>query len=149
MDQAQLKLAVCSSSGRKELYIDFLGGTRGFFVLLRKDAVSTMTQLNVCYRSSLNILGRNSRYHDPSAIIMMLLSGKSQIKDAIREVGIGEGDEEFLVAYDNEQDLEDFSGLEGIRSVSPDTGVPRDDTSIDRYVFPRITDIIYDLNRFR
>lgn len=147
MDQQQLKIVRCRAEGQSSDYLNFIADASGVFVLLKKSAVSTLTQLNICFKSSTAIIERNSRYRDQAAVIMMLLSGKTQISEAIESVGIGENERDFLVAYSNNDDIEKFSKLKGIESIEPETGIPSDDRSIDSKIFPLITDVIYDLNR--
>lgn len=147
MDQAQLKLALCRGMGRSKDYVDFLKSAHGDFILLKSGSVLTGKQLEICYNASRNIVEKNSRYHDLSAVMMMLLSGEQQIGAAIEKIGIGDGDSEFLVAFSDELDLERFSELNSIDTVSLDTGIPEDNIEADMEVFPRITDIIYTLNR--
>lgn len=116
-------------------------------MLLKKDAVSSRRQLDICYDSMHHILEKNTRYHDASAVMMMLLSGKNQISEAIDQVGITDGDREFLVACTSNDDLERFRALMDVKSVTDITGIPEDDSDLDEIIFPKMTDIIYDLRR--
>ncbi len=120
----------------------------GAFLLLRKDAVVSRTQIDLCYESSLKISRRNRKYRDSSTVFMMLLSGKTQIRDALIFAGISGEEKEFLVAYESEDDFRKFRVQFSECSFSPDTGIPEDSESLDSKVFPAITDVIYELNRF-
>lgn len=149
MAPQQLKLFRCVSSGSNENTISFVESTEGLFILLKKNALLTKKQLDICLEATNSILEKNSKYHDPSAVMMMLISGRSQISDAIKDVGIDDSDSEFLVACTSDTDLERFRALNGVELVPGDTGIPDDDRKLDAYIFPKITDIIYDLRRSR
>lgn len=128
-------------------FINFTKEARGLFLLFNDHSVTSEEQLDMCYESSRKICSRNRKYHDVSAVFMMLLTGKSQIRDAIDSAGIRPDDTGFLIAYEDERDIHKFeSKYPGITIVS-NHGIPADDPGSDRKIFPGMTDVIYELNR--
>lgn len=147
MDLPQLSLVRCVRNEIESRPLEFIPEASGPFIFLKRGSLKSLTQLNFCFESSIKICSRNRKYRDLSAVFMMLISGKTQISQAIESVGISDSDSEFLVAYQNGSDISEFIRRYGGFAISEDPGVPAESEEPDRDIFPSITDVIYELNR--
>lgn len=146
MTGVKVDLVKCISNGENYDLINFTNTSKGVFVFVKPGMIRTVTQLQICYDAAMRIRKRNTRYRDAGAVMLMLISGKSQISEAIQDAGIRENEKEFIVAFDEKSDLENFRKRFSV-SVSEDTGIPDDDSNLDSTILPSITDIIYELDR--
>lgn len=143
MEEHLLRVAECS--------VDFHPDFRGFraseghvLVFFRVGAVKTLEHLNIAYYVSRRIR-EQTRYRDEGVIMMLLLSGMHQIKDAIEHIGLREGDTEFMVAYSNVEDFERFIGDFNV-SVRNKNPVMKDrDTKEDESFFPSMVSVILSI----
>ncbi len=110
-----------------------------FFSIVRSEILKTKLQVQHAYRISMEEYGFQSKIEKPESIFLMLLSGRDQIKDAIKIAGIDGTLKSGAAIYDDRNHYRRFlMKYEGkvMESFMP---LKDDDRSMDSEIFPKMT----------
>lgn len=116
---------------------EFFRTTNNFFAILDMNKLVSEVQV----RAAIDRLSRhlNGRIRDQGTVLMLLLSGQSQISKAVEAVGVGRETRKLLVIYETEKDLTEFLGLIGNTLEITDEKLPYDVPEMDREVFGKMS----------
>lgn len=123
--------------------LSFLRTTKNFFSILNSDSLVSELQI----KASLEHLKKagHKRVKDNGTLLLMYISGESQISRAIEAVGVGNKTRNIAVVYEDQDDLRDFQRSFHSLEPQPASPIPADLPENDEQVFGKISKVELDL----
>lgn len=132
-----------STQLNKEKVREFFRTANNFFAVLDRDNLISETQI----RAALDHISRSRevRVRDDATLLMMFLSGHSQISRATESVGITDNTRKMVVVYKDWDDYHNF--LQNFPELleSSEIRLPGDVPELDDTVFSRMAKVEIDL----
>lgn len=123
---------------------DFLRTTMNFFALLDQDKLVSEVQILAAWEHVQRNRGKKVR--DDATLLMLFLSGTSQISRAYELVGIRQSTRRIVIFYDDTRDLENFTdAFPEFSSSALSGGLPKDSPDNDMTVFSKISKVELEL----
>lgn len=119
---------------------------RGIFVLVDLKSVISQLQINIASERAIRRLDNASRIRDFGSLVMMYLSGRSQIDTALKSAGLNSWTEKAVLICEREGQFLDFLKEFGknIEKIE-DPPIPYDDPSKDRETFFAMSNVDYEI----
>lgn len=132
-----------SKAINKKKVREFFRTTENFFAVLDRDAIISKIQV----KAALEHLSRprKVRVRDNATLLMMFLSGHSQITKAMDSVGVTERTRNLMVIYEDLRDFKTFSEYFPELAESDQPSLPEDVPELDRLVFGRMAQVELEL----
>lgn len=143
MEEHPLNLVECNASWSRDI-LGFRASPGEIFIFLRKDSLKTKEHLRILHHISQMIM-KSTRFKDTGTLIMLLLSGSDQIKEAYETVGIRKGDRNFLLAYSSPGDITRFLEEFGNTVSLNEFQLEERNVSYDDTFFPAMVQVILSI----
>lgn len=124
---------------------EFLRTTENFFALLDRDKLVSVVQIEAAWEHVLR--NRGGKVRDDPTLLMLYLSGTSQISRAYETVGINSETRNVVAVYENPRDLENFLEMfSGLLVDDQSHRLPRDCPEKDSLVFGKIAKVELEIS---